>query len=100
MFSRIFNGPVLLCLIKESYHFGHCCRDIGDEIAWEQIGSVDYEGVDSEEGENGTEDVKETHGKGGDWDGELVVQGLGDDEQKVKVELKRWMETMGLYTRP
>jgi hypothetical protein len=83
MFSSIFNGPVLLCLIKESYYFGYCCRDIGDEIAGEQIGSVDYDGVDSEDRENGTEDVKETHGKSGNRDLEVVVQGLGDDEQKV-----------------
>lgn len=47
---------------------------MGDEITGEQVGCVDYESVDSEDGESSAEDIKEMHGR----DGDEVRVGAGD----------------------
>jgi len=66
MFTRICDGTVRLGLIEESFYFGQCCRDVGNVIAGEQIGSIEYEGVDSEDGKSSTKDLKEIHGRSGE----------------------------------
>ena len=35
---------------------------MGDEITGKQVGCVEYDGVDSEDGKSSTEDVEELHG--------------------------------------
>ena len=48
-------------IVKKLSRFGQECRDNRDDITWEKIAEVEYETVDSKEGEAEAEDVNKTH---------------------------------------